>query len=164
MTDYEIQPLSLHCAQTGRELKPGETYFSALTLSPEGFRRLDYSAEVWQGPPDGTVAFWRSKVPSDSRGKRRQLVDDSVVLEFFERLDGAADATKQNFRYILALLLLRKKVLKLTSVLREGAGEILVLRAAASSAEHRVVDPGLTEVQLEAVQAEVEKVLQGPAG
>ena len=160
MTEYEIQPLSLHCAQTRRELKPGEIYYSALTESPEGFRRLDYSAEVWQGPPDGTVAFWRSRVPSDSGGKRRQLVDDSVVLEFFERLEGAEDATKQNFRFILALLLLRKKILKLTKAVREGAGEIMVLRVAASGAEHRVVDPGLTEAQLEAVQAEVEKILR----
>ena len=164
MTEYEIQPLSLHCAQTGRELKPGETYYSALTESPEGFRRLDYSAEVWQGPPDGTVAFWRAKVPSDSGGKRRQLVDDSVVMEFFERLEGAEDATKLNFRYILGLLLLRKKILKLTHVVHEGGREILVLRAAASGLEHRAVDPGLTEPQLEAVQVEVERILLGPPG
>ncbi|MBI3462223.1 MAG: hypothetical protein HY000_04065 [Planctomycetes bacterium] len=159
MTEYEIQPLSLHCAQTGRELKPGETYYSALTESPEGFRRLDYSAEVWQGPPDRTVAFWRAKVPTDSGGKRRQMVDDSVVVEFFERLAGAEDATKLNFRYILALLLLRKKILKLTHVVHEEAREILVLRASAGATEHRVVNPGLTEPQLEAVQAEVDKIL-----
>jgi hypothetical protein len=161
MTEYEIQPMSLHCAQTGRELKPGETYFSLLTETQQGFARLDYAAEAWQGPPEGSIGFWRSKVPAETGGRRRQIVDDSVVMEFFERLDGAEDATKQDFRYILALLLMRKKILKLAGVTREGDREILVLRTASGSTEHRVVNPGLTEPQLEAVQAEVQQILHG---
>ena len=161
MTEYEIQPLSLHCTQTGRELKPGEAYFSVLTETPQGFARLDYAAEAWHGPPEGSIGFWRAKVPAETGGKRRQMVDDSVIMEFFERLDGAEDATKQNFRYILALLLLRKKILKLAGVTHEGDRETLVLRGAAGGAEHRVLNPGLTEPQLEAVQAEVQKILLG---
>lgn len=161
MTEYEIQPLSLHCAHTGRELKPGEAYFSVLTETPQGFARLDFAAEAWQGPPEGSIGFWRSKVPAETGGKRRQIVDDSVVMDFFERLDGAEDASKQNFRYILALLLLRKKLLKLAGVTRDGDRETLVLRAAAGGAEHRVLNPGLTEQELEAVQAEVQKILLG---
>ena len=61
MTEYEIQPPSLRCAQSGRELKPGEFYYSVLSESPDGFSRNDYSAEAWTGPPDGAIGFWRSK-------------------------------------------------------------------------------------------------------
>ena len=160
MTEYEIKPLSLCCALSRRELRPGEQYFSVLTESPQGFVRLDFSAEAWTGPPDGAIGFWRSKVPESTGKKRVQLVDDSVLMDFFLRLDGAEEPYKKNFRYILALLLLRRKVLKLTSVERAVDKEVLVLRSPSSGEQHRVSNPGLSEEQLVAVQAEVEKVLQ----
>ncbi len=160
MTEYEIQPLSLRCAQTGRELKPGEFYFSVLSESPDGFSRNDYSADAWTGPPDGAIGFWRSKVPEPSGKRRAQLVDDSVILEFFNRLSGEHEAYKINFRYILALLLVRKKVLKLGAAERDGDREVLVLRSPTSGEQHRVVNPELTEEQLMAAQTEVERVLQ----
>ena len=160
MTEYEIQPLSLRCALTGRELKPGEFYYSVLSESPDGFKRNDYSAEAWTGPPDGSIGFWRAKVPESTGKKRAQLVDDSVILEFFNRLSGEQESYKINFRYILGLLLARKKVLKLVGAEREGDREILVLRSPATGEQHRVVNPELTEEQLGAVQTEVERVLQ----
>jgi hypothetical protein len=160
MTEYEIKPLSLRCALTGRELKPGESYYSVLDESPEGFQRKDYSAEAWTGPPDGAIGFWRAKVPESTGKKHAQLVDDSVIVEFFDRLAGDQDAYKVNFRYILALLLVRKKILKLTGAERERDREVLVLRSHATGEQHRVVNPELTEEQLNAVQAEVERVLQ----
>ena len=160
MTDYELQPRSLHCAQTGRELKAGEFYYSVLRESPDGFVRVDYCADAWTGPPEGTVGFWRSKVPADSAKQRTQLVDDSVVLEFFHRLDGEQEAYKVNFRYILALLLLRRKLLKPAGVERQDDREILLLRSPCTGEQHRVVNPDLAEEQLIALQAEVEKVLQ----
>lgn len=160
MTEYEIQPLSLRCALSGRELKPGEFYYSVLSESPDGFRRNDYSAEAWTGPPDGAIGFWRSKVPETTAKRQSQLVDDSVILEFFQRLAGEQDAYKINFRYILGLLLVRKKVLKQAGAERDGDREVLVLRSPATGEHHRVVNPELTEEQLVAVQTEVERVLQ----
>jgi hypothetical protein len=160
MTEYEIQPPSLRCAQSGRELKPGELYYSVLSESPAGFTRSDFSADAWTGPPIGAIAFWLSKVPESAGKKRNQLVDDSVILEFFHRLAGEQEAYKINFRYIIGLLLVRKKLLKLASAERDGDRELLVLRSPSSGEQHRVVNPELTEEQLAAVQSEVEKVLQ----
>ena len=164
MTEYEIQPLSLICARSGRELKPGERYFSVLSESPQGFVRLDYAAEAWSDPPEGAIAFWRSTVPQPSAENRPPPVDTTAVMEFFEKLAGDEDPTKLNFRYILALLLLRKRLLKFATVEREGERETLVLRSSATREEHRVVNPGLSEEQLAAVQREVDRILRGPAG
>ena len=93
-----------------------------------------------------------------------QPIDTSVIREFFERLAGEEDPTKQNFRYILALLLLRKKVLKFATVDRDGERETLVLRGSTTGEEHRVLNPGLSEEQLAAVQVEVDRILHGPTG
>ena len=160
MTEYEIRPSTLCCARTGRELKPGEFYYSVLSETPEGFTRTDYALEAWTGPPDGIIGFWRSRVSESSSKRRFQPIDDSVIVQFFERLAGEEDSYKQNFRYILALLLMRRKILKLSEVARDAEGETLILRVAATGEEHRVSNPGLTEEQLVAVQAEVEKILQ----
>jgi hypothetical protein len=141
-------------------LKPGEFYYSVLSESPAGFTRNDYSAEAWTGPPDGAIGFWRSKVPESTGKRHTQLVDDSVILEFFIRLAGEQEAYKINFRYILGLLLVRKKILKLVAAEREDDREVLVLRSPSTGEQHRVVNPELTEEQLNAVQTEVERVLQ----
>ncbi len=160
MTEYEIRPRSLVCARTGRELKPGETYYSVLAATPQGFVREDYAAEAWTGPHKGAIGFWRARVPTAAAKNRPQFVDDSVLVQFFERLEGESESQKENFRYILALLLIRKKILKLVGAETDGGREFLVVRAAATGAQTRVVNPGLTEEQLVALQTEVEKSLQ----
>jgi hypothetical protein len=159
MTEYAIQPLSLRCAQTGRELKPGETCYSVLRESPDGFVRTDYCAEVWTGPPAGAVGFWRSVVSQGAK-ERRAIVDDSVLMDCFVRLAESPEATKRNFRFILALLLLRRKALKLVGSAQDGGLDVLVLRDSGSGEQHRVINPDLSDEQLAAMQTEVERVLQ----
>jgi len=159
MTEYAIQPLSLRCARTGRELKPGEAYYSVLSESPDGFVRTDCCAEAWTGPPEGAIGFWRSVVPQGTK-ERRTVIDASVLMDCFVRLTESEDDYKRNFRFILALLLLRRKALKLVGTSREVNRDILVLRVPASDEEYRVVNPDMSEEQLAAMQSEVEKMLQ----
>jgi hypothetical protein len=164
MTEYQIQPPTLRCARTGRELKTGESYYSVLRETPQGFAREDYALEAWQGPPENAIGFWRATVAAAATAKGPPPIDNAVIAQFFEHLAGEEDATKQNFRFILALLLLRRKVLKLAGQMSQAGRDILVLRATATGQEHRVVDPGLTEEQLARVQAEVSRILQNPVG
>ena len=161
MTEYEIQPPSLRCAETARDLKPGELYYSVLIDSPEGFRRLDYSAEAWTGAPETAIGFWRSRVPATPRPSRPRPVADDVLMQFFERLAGDTDPTRVSFRYILSLLLLRRKVLRFADVVRDGGTEYLVLRASHAGDEYRVINPRLSDEELRGVEQEVGKILQG---
>ena len=161
MTEYEIQPLSFRCARTRRELKPGEIFFSVLSETPEGFNRLDFAEEAWTGPPEGAIGSWKSKVPVKEGQTKPRPIDDSVVLEFFERCADDQDSSKNNFRYILALHLLRRKVLRFANVEYDEQGaEILVLRG--SEKEFRVINPGLNDDQIAEVQAEVMQILHSP--
>ena len=159
MTEYAIQPLSLRCSRTGRELKPGESYYSVLTESEQGFVRTDYCAEAFTGPPEGAIGFWRSVVSHGTK-ERRTVIDASVLMDCFVRLADTDDPYKRNFRFILALLLLRRKALKLVGSVREAGVDMLVLRAHTGSDEYRVINPDMSEEQLAAMQSEVEKVLQ----
>ena len=63
MIDYEVQRCTRHCAATGRELQPGETFYSTLTAEGSQVVRHDYSVEAWQGPPEGVLGWWKSHMP-----------------------------------------------------------------------------------------------------
>ena len=71
------------------------------------------------------------------------------------------DADGLNFRYVAALLLMRRKRFRFEDVARdEAAGrDVLVLKEARTGTIHQVVDPRLTDDQIAAVQDEVFRVL-----
>src|SRR5262249_35705723 len=85
MTDYQIQARSRRCVATGRELVPGERYFSVLLDEGDSFVRQDFSLEAWQGPPEKTFSFWQGRLPSGGAPKR-PAIDDELLLDCFARL------------------------------------------------------------------------------
>src|SRR5262249_59726300 len=80
MIDYQIQPSTRRCSVTGRELRPGERYYSVLLDEAGKFIRKDYGAEAWQGPPDGAFSFWAGRVPPPP-GRRRPPIDHHRSLD-----------------------------------------------------------------------------------
>jgi hypothetical protein len=158
MTEYQIQPNTRRCAITGRELRPGERYFTALSETAGQFVRQDYSAEAWTGPPAGVFSFWSGRVP-DENDVARPRFDDDLLLECFERLEGQSEPRRVSFRYVVALLLMRRKRLKFEEATTEAGHEVLTLRCMRTGTRHQVVNPGMTEEEMSAVQEEVFKVL-----
>ena len=76
-----------------------------------------------------------------------------------ERLEGQTDPGRVNFRYIVALLLMRRKRLKFEDARIEASREMLRLRCVQTKVIHEVVNPALSDEQTQAVQEEVFKVL-----
>jgi hypothetical protein len=158
MTDYQIQPNTRHCAASGRELRPGEKFYSVLLLEGGNLIRKDYAAESWPGAPEGAFSFWCGRVPPAEQS-RKLRIDDDLLADCFQRLEGHAEPAQVNFRYVVALLLMRRKRFKFEEARAEGGQEILRMRCARTGAQHDVVNPRLTEEEMIAVQDEVFKVL-----
>jgi hypothetical protein len=158
MVDYPIQPHSRRCVVSGRELQPGDRFYSVLLDEGGNFIRQDYAAEAWQGPPERAFSFWAGKVSSPQK-KRRLIVDEDLLQDCFRRLEGEVEPGKANFRYIVALLLMRRRRLKFEETRQEGGQEILYLRCTRSGECYQVVHPRLTDEELLAVQDEVFQVL-----
>ncbi len=123
---YDIQRPTGVCAYTGRKLEPGEQYIAALLELTEaqqkeqglaagtlGFKRLDVSLEVWKEGkrPDGMFSYWKSTVQHPNQ-KKKVFVDDEVLLTLFKRLADDSQQQRQGFRFVLALVLMRKKLLR----------------------------------------------------
>ena len=160
MTEYEIQGPARVCAATGRELKPGDRFFAALTEAGGKLVRADYAADAWPGPPPGAVAYWAGKVPAAGHRPKKPPINDELLLDCFDRLKASADPDGLNFRYVAALLLMRRKRFKFEDAARDEAGrDVLIVRDARGGAVHHVTDPRLTDEQVATVQTEVFRVL-----
>jgi hypothetical protein len=158
MNDYQIQPPTRRCAVTGRELRPGERFYTALLEDGDKFRRVDYSSEAWQGPPPNAFSFWCGRVPPQE-GPPRWQVDEDLLLDCLQRLAEQKERSKIAFRYVLALLLLRRKRLHFEEVRQEQGQEVLYLRCSRTRERYEVVNPGLTPEELAATQEEVFRLL-----
>ena len=158
MTDYQVQPSTRRCAATERELHPGEKVYSVLLVEEGKFVRKDFSPEAWPGPPAGVIGFWQNRVATPETRKKLPI-NDELLTDFFEQLEGQTEPAKVNIRYVLALLLMRRKRLRFEESATEGGQEVLMLRCSQTGAEHRVANPGLAGNELESVQGELFKAL-----
>ncbi|MEN6407011.1 MAG: hypothetical protein ABFC77_11130 [Thermoguttaceae bacterium] len=108
--DYEVQRSARHCSVTGREFGPGEVFYSVLTADGATLNRTDYSPEAWQGPPAECVGWWKSQIP-DRNSARKHWAPNDVMLQFWEEL--AEQPDRRDMRYVLTLLLVRRRVFRL---------------------------------------------------
>lgn len=158
MTDYQIQPNTRRCSISGRQLLPGEKFFAVLVEEGDGFVRHDYSSESWQGPPANAFSFWAGHVPPPEESNRPKF-DDEMLMDCFQRLEGEAEPRKVSFRYVVALLLMRRRRLKVDSSSKDAAPDTLCLRCTRTGTAYQVTDPKLSEEELEKVQEDVFQVL-----
>src|ERR1700676_844392 len=147
--DYEVQRFTRRCAATDREFAPGETFFSVLMAEGAAVVRHDYAAEAWPGPPAAALGWWKSQLPgADAKPKKPQWAPSDVMLQLFDEL---AERPEQiDLRYVLALLLLRRRVLRLEDTEGDAGGnETMLLYCPRRETEYRVTvsipDPSRTQ-------------------
>lgn len=155
---YRIQESTRRCARSGRELQPGEVCYSVLYERDGQLVREDYSLQAWQGPPQDAFCFWRGRVPPKEPA-RRVVYNVEALWDCFQQLESCADPHALALRYVLALLLLRRRRLRLESVDWREEVEILRLRCSRTRQEYDVINPGLSEQELERVQQEIHNLL-----
>jgi len=160
VTDWDIARPTLVCAASGRPLREDEEIYSALYDEDNSFVRRDFSLECWP-PPDihRALGYWKTRVPRKDAPERK-FVDDETVLEFFRRLEGSGEPHQQRFRYVLALFLVRRKLLKFKEIKRSGSDMVLVLHDRLSGADHEIADPRLSEDEIVRVSEEVSSILR----
>lgn len=110
--DYNIKPVSKVCAGTGEPLEPGSTCWSVLVESDGKLVRQDYSEAGWDGPPENSLGHWQCSIPSDKVSVQK-LLDTDSMLQYFTQLCESPNHLEQDYQYVLALMLLRKRRLVL---------------------------------------------------
>ena len=146
--EYQFRPIGKKCAATGQELAPGSTCHSVLVERNGVLERLDYSEAGWKGSPEGTVGIWKCVVPAPAE-VRHEPLDTSALMTCFEQLIEEANPAREGLQYILALLLVKKRRLRLEGSRTEGDDEYLQLAGAQGEGAYEVRDlnPSDEEVQ-----------------
>lgn len=161
--DFEVQRCTRHCAETGRELNEGEQFYSVLRAEGAEVRRYDYSAEAWHGPPEeGVLGWWKSQMPT-REAKRSRMAPRDVLLELFAQLEGQPE--RQDMLYVLALLLVRHRVLRHEDTETDEAGrEVLVLYCPRDETTHRVPATPPSDQRIDEIQDELAQLLYADSG
>ena len=155
--DFEVHRCTRRCAETDRQLQPGEEFYSTLQVDGANVVRRDYSVEAWKGPPDGVMGWWKSQMPSPN-SKRIHWAPNDVMLELFEGL--ADQPEQQDMRYVLALLLMRRRVVRLEETERDEQGrEFMVIYCPRRETTYKVQVMTPTEARTQEIQEELAKLL-----
>ena len=159
--DWQIEASQRQCTSCEREFSVGDEYFSALLETAEGFSRRDYCGGCFSSRgSEEFFSFWKTRVPEPKeRPRRAKFVGVDRLLDFFRRLEDDPDPKRQNFRYVLGLILLRKRCLKMTDVERSGDGDVLVLCEGVAKTVHRLPDPRLTDEEIADLSSQISEVL-----
>ena len=159
MSEWDINKPLGQCFGTGVKIEPGEEYFGALVKTEEGLQRRDFCADYWQREKPEVFCYWKTKLPQP--GQKKQLfVDDQMLMAFFERLEKETEPEKLNFRFVLALILMRKRILKYDDTRMDDGREIWRLRIVGDRHIAEVVNPHLDEEQVEELSSQIGEILQ----
>jgi hypothetical protein len=108
-SEYKVGRCTRRCQKQDRPLAPGEWYYSVVSEGDdeETLIRSDISAQAWQGPPEGTLGWWKSRMP-EAGARKLKLAPDAVLVDLL-RQSGVMTGP---IRYLLALMLLRRRLIQ----------------------------------------------------
>lgn len=166
---YEISRTQETCASTGRALEVGEEHIAALLerAGETALSRVLYSMDVWEAGvdyPEGTTlfGFWKRRVPEPGEVKKTLLVSEDEIFDLFEQLGEATEEKQIGFRYLLALMLMRKKKIELEGMVAGDGDSPAMLKVrqkikGGGGAVFEVIDPKMDD---EAIALAIEELGQ----
>lgn len=156
---YEVGRPGGPCRVCGRDLLPGDKIMAALRETPAGFERLDISLDCWpQFDRKDLLAFWQTTIPQHE-AKKKLFVDDQVLCELFERLKDTTEPAKLNFRFVLGLILMRKRMLVYESSRDENGQDLWTVRLKGREDRLDLLNPRLNEQQVAEVSQQLGEIL-----
>src|SRR5205085_4590954 len=115
---------------------------------PQGFERLDITLDAWPTFDRAEIiGFWQTVMPQPDQ-KKKVFVDDQVLADVFERLANTSEPAKLNFRFVLGLILMRKRLIVYESSRMEGDREIWTVRVKGRDDRLDLLNPRLGEQEV----------------
>jgi hypothetical protein len=157
---YDVSRPQGKCFVTGNTIEPGAKLMAALRETPQGFERLDISLEAWPTfDRQDVLAYWQTVMPHPQQVKKKLFVDDQVLCELFERLASTTEPAKLNFRFVLGLILMRKRMIVYESTRVEDDKEIWKVRFKGREGQLDLINPRLDEQQVMEVSQQLGEIL-----
>jgi hypothetical protein len=169
--EYNITRTAGRCAACQNELQPQQEFAATVreAVADDGEEQLvreDYCLACWEplrekaSADRSVLGIWQAHVPTPKE-KKKTFVDDDVLVSFFERLDGADEPAKVQFRFVLALILMRKKMLVYDGLEPGQGDQPWLMHFRGSGKKCKVVDPHMDEDKIAEVSGRLGDVLEG---
>ena len=156
MQDFDFKRCTRKCDTTDREIEPGERYFSAIIDDGEEVIRKDFAEDQWSTPPEGCIGWWQSRVPVLEKGKI-YWAPNPVLLAYFDALMSKPD--QSNYAYVMALLLIRKRILQWKDSMVRAEVEFMLVRNPKTKETLEVQVTNISPAQIQAIQDELAEQL-----
>jgi hypothetical protein len=164
--EWSIQARGVACSVTGIPFEAGQYFHTLLFDDKTVLRREDLSEEAYKQRSDDApqpFSHWRSKF-EPAPPKAPEALGKQTAEDLLRKYMADPNPGLSNVRYILALMLERKRQLKEVEVRRNEDGSLTRIYHHGKSGEAFVIpDPGLKLSQVAEVQAEVAGLLAAPA-
>src|SRR4051794_30400285 len=156
---YEVGRPHGKCAVCGEQIQPDDKYVAGLRETPAGFERIDCMVDCWDKlDRQSVVAFWRTTMPRPE-ARKKGFVDDEGLSSLFERLADVTEPSKLSFRFVLGLILMRKRLLIYESTRKDGDREIWSMRFKGREEQLDLLNPQLSEEQVVDVSRQLGEIL-----
>ncbi len=157
---WHVRSRSRECTATQRPFEDEEAIVTALFPDPEssGYLRRDFCIDAWEArgeDDEAPFSFWRSSYHLPDSETKEDPIKQLSPEELLERLIEEDQEHTENTRYILAVMLERKKLLRETDSQEMPNGIMRVYEHRKTGEVYLVRDPNIPLEEVEKVQEEV---------
>jgi hypothetical protein len=159
MIEWKFQARQAACSRCEQAYAEGQRHVSVLSIAGQDLVREDVCLGCWeQRRPVLDLFFWFTR---HHPGRRRPQMDLATLEQLFLQLEGRTQQTVRELRYVLCLLLMRKRRLKLVRVARGPAGESLVVRRPRRTETQDVFVFDFTPERVDELRRELTRIFEG---
>ncbi|MES2995600.1 MAG: hypothetical protein V4733_02195 [Verrucomicrobiota bacterium] len=157
---WHVRSRSRECFVTNTPFADGEKIVTALFPDPDssGYLRRDFSATGWETRAPGEnrpFSFWLTTYIAPSGNAAEDPEEKLSAEEILQRLVEEDEEHTENTRYILAVMLERRKLLRETDHQRTPNGILRVYEHRKTGEVFLIRDPDIPLSDVESVQEEV---------
>ena len=132
-------------------------FYSTLVAEGSEVVRRDYCSQAWEAPPAGVLGWWQSHMPSRN-AKKLNWAPNDIMLNYF--LELADQPEKRDVRYVLTLLMIRRRIMRLEeSEMDDGGAEHMVVHCPRRDETYHVAIASPDDARTQEIQAELSQLL-----
>jgi len=158
--DWNMPRATGGCIACGQPFEVGQPFLACLYETESGYERRDYCPGCPPPTDPPPLGQWKTQRPEPA-ARRSPPFDREAVYAFFDRLEDSDRPEHVQFRFVLALLLWRKKVLKLEHAADDATPAVWEFREPRTDRRRRVLRPDLADDELERLSGQLEALLAG---
>ena len=166
LNDWNIQSRGHQCHKCEQPFEDGAGYHTVLAYEHHEYARMDLCEACWarehgEGMADrkGFISHWQGTYEAPPPAPP-DAIQKATAEDLLRKLLETGEERWREASYILAVMLERKRILKVKEQIKEESGRVFIYEQPKSGDLFTIPDPNLKMEELEQVQIEVAALLE----